>query len=190
MVERQARLELRIDPGDAVDAEELAELTQQLRQNLLEFDVLAVEPASSGEATAGSKGVDVQAAGSLVVGLTGSGNLLRKIIDAVQGWISRRGPRSVRLELDGDVLEFTGVSPREQRELINLWIDRHESSDRVDAGRRALIVASHEYQDPGLRRLRAPAHNAEVLARVLRNSEIGGFDVQALINKPTHAVRE
>jgi len=126
MVERRtALLELRIDPGDTSDAEELAHLTQQLRRELLELDVLSVEPARDGAAPAGSKGVNVEAAGSLVVGLTSSGSLLRKIIETVQSWMIRRGPRSVRLELDGDVLEVTGVSAREQRELIILWIDRH-----------------------------------------------------------------
>jgi hypothetical protein len=125
MAERQTWLKLKIEPGDAADEEEFADLTQQLRQELLELDVLAVEPASAGQAPEQSKGVDVEAAGSLIVGLTGSTGLLTKIIGTVQAWLSRRGPRSVRLELDGDVLEVTGVSSREQRELINLWVDRH-----------------------------------------------------------------
>jgi hypothetical protein len=54
----------------------------------------------------------------------------------------------------------------------------------------ALIIANNEYQDPGLQRLRAPAHDAEALARVLRDPEIGAFDVRTLLDEPEHAIRE
>ncbi|TCC08627.1 caspase, EACC1-associated type [Kribbella soli] len=54
--------------------------------------------------------------------------------------------------------------------------------------RRALLVATYEYQDAGLRRLAAPAQDAEALAEVLEDPAVAGFDVQVLINKPTHEV--
>jgi hypothetical protein len=58
-------------------------------------------------------------------------------------------------------------------------------------GRRsALIVASNEYQDPGLKDLRAPAADADALAAVLRDPEIGGFEVRTLLNEPAHVVNE
>jgi len=60
----------------------------------------------------------------------------------------------------------------------------------VERGRYALIVAGYEYQDPGLRRLRAPARDAEALAGVLRDAQIGGFDVRAMVNEPAHVVNE
>lgn len=125
MAERHARLGLWIDPGDGVDADALAELAWELRRELLELDVLGVGPAGVGEAPAGSKGVDLVAVGGLVVGLAGSGGLLGEVVGTVQAWAARRGPRSVRLELDGDALEVAGVSSREQRALIQVWIDRH-----------------------------------------------------------------
>lgn len=49
-MERHARLKLTIDPGDAIDGEEVAELTEQLRRELLDLDVLSVEPAGGGQA--------------------------------------------------------------------------------------------------------------------------------------------
>ena len=52
--------------------------------------------------------------------------------------------------------------------------------------RLALIIASYEYQDPDLRRLVAPAQDAEALARVLEDPAIGGFEVQTLLNEPSH----
>ena len=61
---------------------------------------------------------------------------------------------------------------------------------RHEGGRRALIVAGYEYEDPGLRRLRAPARDAEELARVLRDPQIGDFDVHTSLNDPAHVVNE
>jgi len=54
--------------------------------------------------------------------------------------------------------------------------------------RLALLVATYDYQDAGLRRLTAPGHDAEALAGVLRHPEIAGFDVTILINEPNHVV--
>ena len=58
----------------------------------------------------------------------------------------------------------------------------------MDGTRSALIVASDEYSDPGLRRLRAPASDARALAAVLRDPGIGGFDVRTLLNEPAHVI--
>jgi YVTN family beta-propeller protein len=58
-------------------------------------------------------------------------------------------------------------------------------------GRRmALLIATYEYRDVGLRQLTAPAHDAESLATVLRDPEIAGFHVTTLINQPHHRVGE
>jgi hypothetical protein len=54
--------------------------------------------------------------------------------------------------------------------------------------RSALIVANYEYADPGLRRLRAPASDAQALAGVLSDPGIGGFEVRTLLNEPAHEV--
>ena len=58
----------------------------------------------------------------------------------------------------------------------------------MDGTRSALIVASYDYADPGLRRLRAPASDAQALAGVLRDPGIGGFEVRTLLNAPAHEV--
>jgi hypothetical protein len=58
------------------------------------------------------------------------------------------------------------------------------------AGRRsALIVANDEYQDASLGRLRAPARDAEALARVLRDPAIGAFEVEVIANQPEWRLR-
>jgi hypothetical protein len=58
----------------------------------------------------------------------------------------------------------------------------------MDGTRSALIVASYEYADPGLRRLRAPASDAQALAGVLQDPGIGGFEVRTLLNESSYEV--
>ena len=55
--------------------------------------------------------------------------------------------------------------------------------------REALIVAVSDYGDPRLGKLRAPAADAEKLAAVLRNPEIGAFDVEVLRNPEERDLR-
>jgi Caspase domain len=57
------------------------------------------------------------------------------------------------------------------------------------SGRYALIVATDTYEDPKLRRLRTPALDAESLAGVLRDAEIGGFSVELSLNEAEHMLR-
>ena len=58
-------------------------------------------------------------------------------------------------------------------------------------GRRlALVIATYDYQDTGLRRLTAPAHDAEALAAVLRDPAVAGFEITMLINEPLQRVGE
>jgi hypothetical protein len=51
--------------------------------------------------------------------------MLGAVVDTVQSWLARLGSRSVKLELDGDVLEVTGVSAQQQGDLIRTWVERH-----------------------------------------------------------------
>ena len=49
--------------------------------------------------------------------------------------------------------------------------------------RLALIIASSQFEDKDLSQLIAPTQDAEELARVLGNPEIGNFEVQTLVNR-------
>lgn len=125
MAERVAELDVRVDAGPDADPEEVAEATAQLRELLLELDVEAVDAPPAGEAPPGARSVETMAVGTLIVSLVNSSGLLSSVVASVQSWLSRLGRHSVKLELDGDVLEVTGISRKEQRELITHWIDRH-----------------------------------------------------------------
>jgi hypothetical protein len=125
MGERIIRLGLYIETGSEADAEELAELAGQLGDQLLELDIERVDPVTDGQTPAGTRAGDVVVAGALMVSLIQSSGLLSAVVDMVRSWVCRIGRRSVRLEIDGDVLEVTGIGSQAQRELIQVWIDRH-----------------------------------------------------------------
>ena len=114
-----------LDAGPGHDAGELAELTGRLRDELLELDVDAVEPATGGAAPDGAKGLELLAIGGLVVRFAMKAGVLRAVADATVGWLGRQQARSVKLTLEGDTLELTGVSSDEQQRLIDLWVARH-----------------------------------------------------------------
>ena len=54
--------------------------------------------------------------------------------------------------------------------------------------RSALIVATYLHEDPGLTRLRAPARDADELAEVLSDPDVGGFEVVTVVNGLCHEV--
>jgi len=56
--------------------------------------------------------------------------------------------------------------------------------------RRALIVATYEYSDARIAELRAARHDAEELAQVLADPNIGGFEVEKLVNRPWYEVQQ
>jgi hypothetical protein len=55
--------------------------------------------------------------------------------------------------------------------------------------RAALVIATTRYQDPDLRQLRAPAHDAQALAEVLADPGIGSFTVTAVVNADERQAR-
>src|SRR5215207_1032089 len=59
------------------------------------------------------------------------------------------------------------------------------------SGKYALIIGNTEYTDPGLAQLTAPGKDAEDFARVLKEKDLGAFDlVNVLVNEPSSSVIE
>lgn len=125
MTERLAQLDVRIEAEPDADREELVALAVRLREWLLPVGVESVGLVAAGPAPSGTRSAGMFVAGVLTVLFARSSELLGKLVDVVQSWLSSSGARSVRLELDGDVLEVTGITRGDQRELIRTWIDRH-----------------------------------------------------------------
>jgi hypothetical protein len=59
----------------------------------------------------------------------------------------------------------------------------------VSGQRVALIIANDTYEQGALQNLRAPAADAEALARVLGDPQIGNFAVQVVRNEPAHIIQ-
>ena len=125
MTARHAELRVAVEATADTDAEELAQLTNRLRYELLNLDVDAVYLAGGGDTPDSSKGIGLLAAGGLVVQFVLRQDLLRPIIDGIRSWLGRQRVRSIKLTLDGDSLELTGVSSAEQDRLVELWVTRH-----------------------------------------------------------------
>ena len=67
MQERPATLGIHVAVGPDADAEEVAEATLQLRRELLDLDVEAVELPRAGKAPPGTRAVELAALGALLV---------------------------------------------------------------------------------------------------------------------------
>jgi hypothetical protein len=115
-------IQLAVAPDD--DTEEVAEATLRLRRELLDLDVEAVEVPQAGEAPPGTRAVELAALGALVVTI-GKSQLLGPVVAAIRAWLAGSPQRSIKLELDGDTLELTGLSSQEQRRLTDEWLRRH-----------------------------------------------------------------
>jgi hypothetical protein len=125
MTEQLARLGVSIEAEPDTGPEELTALAVRLREWLLPLDIESAGFVPAGQAPPGTRSGGMFVAGALTVMLTRSSELFAKLVDIVQSWLSSSGARSVKLELNGDVLEVTGITRGDQRELIRTWIDRH-----------------------------------------------------------------
>ncbi|MGH8834824.1 MAG: hypothetical protein ACRDWG_07485 [Actinomycetes bacterium] len=114
-----------VHDGDADDAE-LERALLQLRAELNELDLDAVVPKPAGEAPPGAKSGAIAAVGGLIVTLKPSMEAIAALVGVIQGWLSRSGSgRTVKLEIDGNVLELTGASSELQERLADVWIREH-----------------------------------------------------------------
>jgi len=124
--------ELRLQLSESgADAERLDTLTGYLRQELVELDVGTVTALRAGPPPPGARAIDALAIGGLVVTMAKSAQGVRNVVKAIRGWLAQGegNKRTVRLELDGDVLELSEVTEKEQTRLIELFVTRHAAPE-------------------------------------------------------------
>ena len=126
MEDRSTKLGIHVALGPDADAEDVATATLQLRHELLDLDLEAVDMPRGGASPPGTRAADVAALGALVVSI-GQSQLLTALVGVVRSWLARSQGRSIKLELGGDALELTGVSSHEQQRLTDEWLRRHET---------------------------------------------------------------
>lgn len=116
---------IQVDEDDA-DPERVDAVARMLRAELLQLDVDDVRAARGGEAPEGSRAFDVLAVGGLVVSV-GNSQALRSVVAAIRSWFTRNpaGGRSVKIEIDGDVLELTAATREDQERLVGIFLERH-----------------------------------------------------------------
>lgn len=101
------------DPSD-IDA-----LTRALRAEILQVEeVDRVELASAGPAPEGSKGLDITAIGSLVVGVTPGVRAVVKVIEVVRNWMAGRSPSTPPLQMTIGDKSITVVADKEQQDAL------------------------------------------------------------------------
>jgi hypothetical protein len=102
------------------DAEGLHDLSDNLREAVLDTDVDDVRPATAGQAPAGAKSGEALAIGALVVTLAPT--VVEGLMAVVSSWLSRQ-PNEVEVEVDGH--RFRGQVTRSQRdELVAAYLRR------------------------------------------------------------------
>jgi hypothetical protein len=117
------RVEVGVDAGPDADDEELARLTQRLRDELLELDVERVDYAT-GPAPANAKSGAAVGLGTMMVTLSDSA-VLAALVGVLRTWVRRGSDRKVTIQLGKDKLEIKGTLDGREAELITRWLDQH-----------------------------------------------------------------
>jgi hypothetical protein len=112
-------LEIHLDVSDS-DAEELDRLTRQLRSQLAELDVDAVEPISGGPAPEGTKALDWVIVGGLLV--RAGPAALSAVARTVQAWVARDARRSVTLRRGDRELVLAAATAEQQERLVEAFL--------------------------------------------------------------------
>lgn len=116
---------LQVLPDPDEDAEQLDDLTDILREELLELDVAAVAPVMQDQAPEDAKGVVAALGGWLAIHFGPAG--LRAVVNAVVAWAGRSG-KTVEITLNGNTLKLTGTSADVQSRMIDEFFVRQSPS--------------------------------------------------------------
>jgi hypothetical protein len=113
---------LHVLAGHDSDSEELADLADQLRGELLELDVTSVAPLSADEVPEGAKGAGLLAGWLVTQFATPDG--LRAVLHAIGAWAVRTR-RTVEVSIDGDMIKVGNATAEQQQEIVDAWLARH-----------------------------------------------------------------
>jgi hypothetical protein len=119
MTDPLTHLEIHVDSMPDDDGEDLARLTRQLRQDILELNVHSVNPVRSSTIPPGAKG-DPLTLSSLAVTLAPA--VLTALTNVLQSWLTRHERASVTLEHEGRKLTVTGNPTSDQQRLLEGFI--------------------------------------------------------------------
>jgi hypothetical protein len=103
-----------------LDADGVADLTAELRREVLDTDVDSVELVAAGEAPEGAKSSTLVAVGALAVTLAPT--VMESLMGVIASWLSRQSA-DVNVKIDGN--RFQGrVSKAQLDELVEAYLGR------------------------------------------------------------------
>ena len=108
------------------DPERLDVLSLQLREELLATDAEDVARLRAGDAPPGTRGLDLVAAGGLVVTVASTLGSVSQIVETVRRWLGRGGDsggRTVEMTLGDNHLKLSGGSHEEQERLVRAFVE-------------------------------------------------------------------
>lgn len=117
-------LRIRVAGWPDASAEEMDRLVTDLREELLELDVQAVEPVPAGPLPAGAKGMPAADVASLVVALSDLA-AAATLVASLRSWSARGKRRKVSIRLGEHELAVDDVSAKDATALIKSWIELH-----------------------------------------------------------------
>jgi hypothetical protein len=120
---QELAISLRVELDDAASIDELAQVTAELREELLELDVDAVEGVAGPEASPDAKGASDNVE-TLIVALSNSAVLVA-LVGVLRSWISRASGRKITIKSGKDEITVSGASAEDQERLIKSWLDQH-----------------------------------------------------------------
>lgn len=120
---RNLLIELQLDPD--ADSEDAERFGRQLRAELAELDVEAVNPMVSADVPRGAKGAVVDWS-SLLVTFSAAGGVFTSVIAVARDWFARHSAaQGIKITIDQDTIELGQASAQEREELISTWVHRH-----------------------------------------------------------------
>jgi hypothetical protein len=120
---RGTQAEVSIVADQDADVEELARLSRQLRDELLELDLDRVDYAA-GQAPDGAKSGTAMSVGTLILTLSDSA-VLAAAVGVLRAWVRRGSGRAVTVQVGKDKLEITGKLDEREADLISKFLDQH-----------------------------------------------------------------
>lgn len=124
MPDQPSQLILTLDAGWGADNQELAELGQRLRKELLELDAAAVERVRGGAAPTGSKG---DAAALATLAITLAPLVLTELMKTLQTFLSRHERATVTVKRGKEEVTVTGSPSKEQLRAIDAFVRNHKA---------------------------------------------------------------
>lgn len=113
--------------ADDADREDIVNLSQRLRSELLQLDIDSVAHLHSNGGPEGSKAAEALDFGAWLVTLSASGGVLSSLIELARDWVKRNAAaRAIKITVDVDSLDLGKADSDERAHLIRAFIDAHD----------------------------------------------------------------